>query len=63
MRTTLAVLDLFEDTIATFDVSKDKVVFTSARPYAVGDLHLTKREAINLLNEIIDLIKEDFDNG
>ena len=62
MRTTLQVLDLFENIIANFYVAEDKVIFSSARPYAIGDLHLTKREALNLLNEMIDLINEEFDN-
>lgn len=64
MRTTLQVLDEFEHSVCTFTVipKRDKVIFRAQEAPAIGELHLTKREALNLLNEMIDLINEEFDN-
>jgi hypothetical protein len=61
MRTTLKVLHEFEENVCTFEIlpKRDKVIFHAREAPAVGELHLTKQEALNLLNEMIDLINEE----
>ena len=57
MRTTLKLLDEFENKICRFIVQEDKVIFIE--PFkAVDSLEMTKKEAIKLLNEIIDVIND-----
>ncbi len=58
MRTTLKLLDEFENNISLFIVKEDKVIFKKALN-AVEEIEMTKQEAIKLLNEIIDLIDEE----
>jgi len=58
MKPTLRVLDEFENNMCRIMVTKDKVIFQKTSNF-VEDMELTTKEAINLLNELIDLIKEE----